>query len=236
MGKAPSAKIDEIRRLEVSVDSFLGKREGPYLYSLAQFGAKLGAVVEIGTYKGRSAIWLAKGAQAVGGQLVYTIDPHYGGSESELRENISRSGLSSVVIPMVMPSMQALENWKVPIGFLWIDGDHSYEGARSDFYGWSRHVIEGGVLALHDTYSFEGVRKLVDEEILKLKGYRVLGQVDSILALQKIQSMSVMDRARRYLTVRLRRIFNRARVKRKHWRALPRKLMRGLAKSGYSCE
>ena len=229
-----SSSINEIRMIEATVEGFLGKREGPYLHALARIGARLGAVVEIGSYKGRSALWLGKACQAVGGHALYAIDPHHGGTEMNFRDNIARAGLSAKVVPLVMPSMQALEDWNEPIGFLWIDGDHSYDAVCQDFYGWSRYVKEGGIVALHDTYSFEGVRQLVDEEILSLNGYRVLGQVDSIFAAQKTSSLSTLDTLRWISTVRLRQIYNGARSKRKHWRALPRKMMRAFAKPRFS--
>lgn len=226
--------IDEIRELEASVDGFLGKREGPFLYLLAQIGAKVGSIVEIGSYQGKSALWLGKGAQAVSSGTVYAVDPKHANADNRFRANMSRAGLASTVQPVPMLSSEALKTWNEPIGFLWIDGDHSYEGVALDFYGWSPYVTVNGIVALHDTYSFEGVRKLVDEEILKHDQFRVLGQVDGILALQKTASKSSADKAMGCLTLGLRRIYNYARATRKPWRALPRKLMRGIAKAWMS--
>lgn len=223
------------------MEGFLGNREGVYLYRLAKLGAKLGAVVEIGSWKGKSTIWLAKGSQAVGGQAVYAIDPHVGSpehvqwsqtkinTEQEFRLNMQGAGVESQVIPLIESSMAALRQWHQPVGFLWIDGEHSYEAVAQDFYGWRPHVVDGGIIAFHDTYSWEGVRRLIDEEVLQSPGLRVLGQWDGILALQKCQSLTARDRMRLAAVRRLRLIFNRARLERKHWRALPRKLLRAMA-------
>jgi MMP 1-O-methyltransferase len=201
----------------------------------------LGSVVEIGSWKGKSTVWLAKACQTINGGPVYAIDPHVGGpsyddlgykgvnTETEFRENIAAAGVSSIIIPWVMPSSQALLQWQNPIGFLWIDGDHSYEGVSADFYGWSQHVREGGIIAFHDTYHEEGVRQLVDDEVLKLTGYRVLGQVDGIFAVQKANVLSMADVIRCMATRYLRKVYNHARVERKHWRAIPRKIMRGFS-------
>lgn len=230
MGRASLPAIAEIRKLEAEIDGFLGKREGPFLHLLAQSGAKLGNIVEIGSYQGKSALWLGKGAQAVSQRRVYAIDPKHARADSRFTANMSQAGLGSTVQPMAMRSSDALKSWNEPIGFLWIDGDHSYEGAAFDFYGWSPHVTVDGIVALHDTYSFAGVRKLVDEEILKHDQFRVLGQVDGNLALQKTVSKSRVDRAMGRLTLGLRRLYNNGRAARKPWRALPRKLMRGIAK------
>ena len=233
--------IQDIRKIADGIDGWLGGREGPYLYRLTRLGAKYGVVVEIGSWKGKSTVWLAKAALAAGGKQVFAIDPHVGGksydelgfkginTEKEFRDNIAQAGVSSVVSPLVMPSNAALVGWQQPIGFLWIDGDHSYEGASDDFYGWSPHVPEGGVIAFHDTYHEEGVRRLIDDEVLTMTGYRVLGQVDGIIALQKSNVLTIRDQWHLALIRRLRRVYNDARVRRKHWRALPRKAMRGLA-------
>ena len=224
-----SDSLKDIQKITDQVDGWLGRREGPYLYSLAKIGSQLGVVVEIGSWKGKSTIWLAKGCEAVLGAKVCAIDPHGGGSEKEFRQNIRLAGVEPFLIPIVKTSMEAVKGWDQPIGLLWIDGDHSYESVRNDFFCWEPYVVERGMIALHDTYSWEGVRRVVDEEILKLDRFRVLGQMDSILVVQKIRSLTVLDRTKRGLVVCLRQIFNKARAERRHWRALPRKLLRGLS-------
>ena len=233
--------IQEVRRLSDEIPGWLGNREGPYLYKLTCLGALLGVVVEIGSWKGKSTVWLAKASQAVNGGQVFAIDPHVGGpsydqlgyvginTEAEFKENIAKAGVSSLVVPLVMTSNSAVMEWRNQIGFLWIDGDHSYEGAAQDFYRWTPYLREGGIVAFHDTFHEVGVQKLIDGEVLAMDGFRVLGQVDGILALQKVAFISKRDIARRAVVRYLRRIYNNARLQRRHWRALPRKLMRGLA-------
>jgi MMP 1-O-methyltransferase len=223
------------------VNGWLGRREGPYLYRLAKCASRLGVVVEIGSWQGKSTIWLAKGSESANGNEVYAIDPHVGGPDQEkiglinvnteqaFRQNIRNAGLEGRVIAIVKPSVDALEGWHRTIGMLWIDGDHSYEAVAKDFYGWTPFVVEGGVIALHDTYSWEGVRKLVDEEILLDPSYRVLGQVDATLAVQKTSHLTSTDRLKINATRRLRRIYRNARVNGYHWRSVPRKILRGLA-------
>ncbi len=223
------SSVQEIKKITDKVDGWLGRKEGQYLYSLAKLGSKLGGVVEIGSWKGKSTIWLAKGCEATPGAKLYAIDPHRGGSEEEFRRNIRMAGVESVLVPIVQASMDAVQGWEQPIGLLWIDGDHRYESVRDDFFVWERHVVEGGIIALHDTYSWEGVRKLVDEEILRSDRFEVLGQWDGILSVRKVPHLSLSARAKRGLFVFLRALFNRGRSERRHWRALPRKLLRGLS-------
>ena len=95
------------------------------------------------------------------------------------------------------PSLVAVEGWANKIGLLWIDGDHRYEAVNADFYRWEPYVVDGGIVVFHDTYSWEGVRRLVDNELLYLTNYRVLGQVDRILAIQKVRLLSTVDLMRR---------------------------------------
>ena len=236
-----SLSIQEIQKITDRVDGWLGKWEGPYLYSLAKIGSTKGAIIEIGSWKGKSTIWLAKGSKAVNGEKVYAIDPHIGGpdyeklgykdihTEGEFKENIRIAGVESIVILLVETSMEVVRRWDLPIGFLWIDGDHGYKSVRDDFFSWEPYVVEGGVIALHDTYSQEGVRRVVDEEILRIDKFQVLGQVDGILAVKKVRSLSPLHRVKRGLVIYLRQIFNKARIERRHWRALPRKLLRGIS-------
>lgn len=233
--------IQEICAIADRVDGWLGKREGPYLYELARIGSKIGVVVEIGSWKGKSTVWLAKGSAAINGGRIYAIDPHVGSPElkmlgyseadthGEFLKNIRTAGIESLVHPLIKTSMEALKEWSFPIGLLWIDGDHNYESVRSDFFGWEPFVVDEGIIAFHDTYSWEGVRRVVDEEVLRNERFKVLGQVDGILAVKKVHFLSFFDRLHRALIFHLRQIYNKARIERRHWRALPRKLLRALS-------
>ena len=236
-----ASKVSEVAAVAAKIDGWLGKREGPYLYALARSMPSRGVIVEIGSWKGKSTVWLAKAAESINGPDVFAIDPHVGGpdldkvglfnvrTEAEFLENMRTAGLSHRVHAIVKSSMSALEEWREPVAFVWIDGDHSYESVAQDFYGWSKYLTPRGIIAFHDTYSWEGVRRLVDEEVLLLKDFKVLGQVDGILAVQKVISLGFWDQLKRNTVRRLRRIYNSARVHRYHWRALPRKLLRTIA-------
>ncbi len=238
-----TSSIQDIRKITDRIDGWLAKREGPYLYSLSQFGARLGVVVEIGSWKGKSTVWLAKGSEKVDGEKIYAVDPHLGGpdqarlgltdiqTEKEFKENIRLAGVQARVVPLVMTSMQAVKNWNQPIGLLWIDGDHSYRSVQQDFFNWQPHVVEGGIIAFHDTCSWAGVRRFIDEEILSLDGYRIIGHVKEIVAIKKVPDGSRVNRLKKSLFIYLREIYNRDRENRKQRRAIHVKIMRGLART-----
>jgi len=98
---------------------------------------------------------------------------------------------------MVMKSSEAAQGWCQPVRLLWIDGDHNYEAVKEDFLLWEPHVIEGGVIALHDTYTWEGPRKVVEENILRSDRFSILGLVDSITAVKKIQRIPTRSKIKR---------------------------------------
>lgn len=221
--------FEEVKEIADRVEGLLGSREGGYLFALSRVGSKMGAVVEIGSWKGKSTVWIAKGSEAVGGAKVYAIDPHFEGTEREFAENIRRAGVGSHVVPIVKTSEAAVADWKLPIGFLWIDGSHTYEIVRKDFLGFAPYVVPGGVIAMHDTYSHEGVRKFVEEEVLTSDRFRVIGQFDSILAVRKVERLSLGARLKRRAVILLRRLWKKARAERRHWRTLPRWILRALA-------
>src|SRR5207247_8686993 len=133
-----------------------------------------GAIVGIGSSRGRSTIIPAAAARAAGREPVVAIDPHLRGSEGQFRANVAAAGLSDRVASLVMRSDEAAATWHDPIRLLWIDGAHGYEAVKGDFTDWEPFVVTGGVIALHDTYAREGPRRLVEEPIPPLPRLRSL--------------------------------------------------------------
>lgn len=168
-------KLKEIRDLVKGIDPQMSilDMEGEYLYKLAK-NAKEGIVVEIGSWKGRSTIWLAKGSN----QDVWAVDPTLA---EEFFENLENAGVSHLVKAKRLTSRKMIELVPiVKIGLLFIDGDHSYKEVKFDFDNWSKFLIDGGTIALHDTIAYEGPRRIVVEDILgssKWKIIRICGQI-----------------------------------------------------------
>lgn len=118
-----------------------------FLYELSYSLQGKGEIVEIGTCAGKSTIALAFGQKQKNGRKVYTIDiqehPHF-------KANLARAQVDDWVIPIVNRSSLEAKKWRDPIELLWIDGDHRYKAIVTDIKSWSRFVIEGGYMALHD--------------------------------------------------------------------------------------
>ena len=155
------------------VRGFLTDDEGALLFELACEAGRLGPVLEIGSWCGRSTIWLAQGAKTAGTRVL-ALDHHRGSEEHqpgemfydpdlidrdgrvdtlrEFRRNIAQAGVEDVVIPIVAPATLAAKHWTTPLGLLFIDGGHSLDAALADYRNWSQHVVKGGLLVIHDVF------------------------------------------------------------------------------------
>lgn len=130
--------------------------------------------VEVGSYCGRSTVWLGAAAERVGTTL-FAVDHHRGSEENQagwehhdsdvvdvrtglmdtlpfFRQAIHDAGLEHVVVAVVGRSPLVAAAWSTPLGFVFIDGGHGEDPARLDYDGWSPHVAPGGTLAIHDVF------------------------------------------------------------------------------------
>jgi predicted O-methyltransferase YrrM len=131
-------------------------------------------VVEVGSYRGRSAVALAAGLRPGSKIRIFAVDPHdefrglRGGvfgppDQAALYRNLSRAGVGEAVAVVSLRSTEAAAGWPSPnIGLLWLDGDHSYEAVTGDFAAWRRHLAPGAVVAFHDSDT-EDVARVLDE-------------------------------------------------------------------------
>ncbi len=153
-------------RLHDSIQGQLAVEESRFLLHAAR-GRR--TIVEIGSYRGKSAAMLALGSAPAG--HVTAIDPHIraegagttaycADDEHAFRQTMDRLGLAARVTHIVKASADARPDWPdTPIDLLWIDGDHSYEAVRRDLEDWAPLVRPGGILAAHDYTHREGVRR-----------------------------------------------------------------------------
>ena len=153
--------------------------EGAALCATAEAYAAVGPVLEVGSYCGKSAIYLAagvRGARARGvRQQVVTVDHHRGSEEHQpgweyhdasmvdpatgrldtlprLRATLAAAGVEDEVIAIVGHSADVARLWRTPLGMLFIDGGHTDAAAQRDYEGWAPWVAPGGALAIHDVF------------------------------------------------------------------------------------
>jgi predicted O-methyltransferase YrrM len=175
------------------VPGYLTEKEARFLGLLAACVPAKGTIVEIGSYMGRSTVMLAKVASHYGGGPVVAIDPHNSpilldhqsnqtaSSYQDFLDSIQSAGVAAHVEPHAEYSTAVTKSWNRPIRFLWIDGDHTYEGAKSDLDGFFPHVVHQGVVAFHDALSnFPGPIRVFVEDVLRSDRFGPAGFVQSI--------------------------------------------------------
>jgi predicted O-methyltransferase YrrM len=180
---------EETRR----VPGHLTENEARFLGLLAACVPAKGTIVEIGSFKGRSTVMLAKVASHYGCGPIASIDPHNSpilvniptnpepSSYQDFLANLRAAGVSNHVEPHARYSKEVAKSWNRPIRFLWIDGDHSYEGAKSDLDGFFPHLVHGGVVAFHDALNvFPGPIRVFVEDVLRSDRFGPAGFVQSI--------------------------------------------------------
>ena len=152
---------------------FMPPDEGLALHEAA-LGAVDGPLLEVGTYCGKSAVYLGAAARERG-TVLFTVDHHHGSEENqagwehhdadlvdpatgrldtlpEFRRTIAAAGLEDAVIAILGDSPSVARHWSTPLGFLFIDGGHGSEPAHADYEGWAELVAPGGILAIHDVF------------------------------------------------------------------------------------
>lgn len=157
-----------------SVKGFLDPEEGAALYEQALAVAALGPCLEIGSYCGKSTVYLGSACKKAN-SILFAVDHHRGSEEHQLgeeyhdptlydsqfgkmdsfrefRHTLARAQLESAVVPIVAPSHLAARYWATPLSMVFIDGGHSMEAALTDYRAWAPHVVCGGWLAIHDVF------------------------------------------------------------------------------------
>jgi MMP 1-O-methyltransferase len=164
----------DLIRAADAAPGFMPAAEGLALFDAAAAYAVCGPVLEIGSYCGKSTIYLAAAASAAG-QLIVTVDHHRGSEEHQLgweyhdpalvdpgtgridtlpslRATLAAAGLEEHVIVVVGRSADVARLWGTPLGLVFIDGGHTEAAAVTDYEGWAPWVTPGGALAIHDVF------------------------------------------------------------------------------------
>lgn len=167
----------ELRARALATKGFMPENEGDALFDAACRGARNVAdrpFVEVGSYCGRSTVWLG-GAARSSGRILFAVDHHLGSEENQpgwewhdptlvdprtgrmdtlpfFRSTMVDACLTDVVVTVAGNSAVVARNWTTPLAFLFIDGGHGAEPATQDYLYWTPHVASGGVLAIHDVF------------------------------------------------------------------------------------
>lgn len=169
--------------------------------TLARFAAEKRNLVEIGVWHGITTSRLRQSMSSDG--ALWAVDPYFrsrvgvcwaqmiahnvvgkvsGGNVQWIR----MTGADAARVRLATPEPQ-------PVDFIFIDGNHSYEGLEADWEGWSSQIAEGGIVALHDSRS-SPVRNIdqagsvifTNEVILHDPNFEMVEAVDSLTVLKRI--------------------------------------------------
>ena len=153
---------------------FMPDDEGLALHRAGLVGAALGPLLEIGSWCGKSAVYLGAAAREAG-TVLFCVDHHRGSEENQVgwehhdphlvdprtgrvdtlpsfRRTIADAGLEGTVIAVVGESSTVATYWRTPLGLAFVDGGHGAGPATADYESWSGHVAPGGILAIHDVF------------------------------------------------------------------------------------
>ncbi len=163
-----------VRSAAEGARGFMPPDEGLALFDAASTVAVEGPLLEVGSYCGKSSIYLGAAARERD-TLLFAIDHHRGSEENQpgwefhepdlvdpevgridtlprFRRAVHDAGLEPHVIAVVGDSPTVGRYWTTPLAFLFIDGGHGREPAHADFDRWVPHVRAGGTLAIHDVF------------------------------------------------------------------------------------
>jgi MMP 1-O-methyltransferase len=161
----------------LAAKGFMPEDEGLLLFESAVERAPHGPLLEVGTYCGKSAVYLGAAVREAGGPdgVVVTVDHHRGSEENQagwehhdatlvdpevgrmdtlpvFRRTVHDAGLEDLVVAVVGRSTTVSALWRTPLSLLFIDGGHAEEHAQNDYTGWARWVMAGGLLVIHDVF------------------------------------------------------------------------------------
>ncbi len=158
----------------LNVKGFLDEAEARRLYVLALEASKSAPCLEIGSYCGKSAIFLGTACRE-NNAVLFSVDHHTGSEEQQpgqeyfdpdlldretgkidtlrlFRKTIDDFNLGNAVIPIIGRSEIVGSAWTTPLSLIFIDGSHAYESVLSDYQTWAKHVLPGGYLVFHDIF------------------------------------------------------------------------------------
>jgi predicted O-methyltransferase YrrM len=206
------APQEQARATAATIEGWLTDAEGELLFRLAAGCPPKLPVVEIGSWKGKSTVWLASGVRPSAGTVVFAIDPHEQSLEDpgattleELMTNLARSGVAHVVVPIVAASHDVATTFAQTAGVVFVDGSHLEDAVRIDLADWFPKLADGGVLALHDVLNerWPGPRRAIRRFMWRSTEINTVQFVDSIAWMTKVKRNTPSDRMRNRLAVLL---------------------------------
>ena len=204
----------ELLKHALDATGFMPPEEGMALFEYAVERLPHGPAVEIGTYCGKSSVYLGAAAKLTGG-TVFTVDHHHGSEENQagwehhdttlvdertgrldtlptFRRTIEQAGLEDEVVAVIGASTTVSRWWTTPVSLLFIDGGHGVEPAQLDYRGWAPKVMPGGLLLVHDVFPdpADGGRPPYEEIYLPALASKQFAEIDAVGSLRVLRRLS----------------------------------------------
>ena len=203
--------LDELLDAARAATGFMPDEEGEFLHAHAVTAAPRGPLLEVGSYCGKSTVYLAAAARQAGA-TVFAVDHHRGSEENQsgwehhdpclvdprtglmdtlprFRATIHDAGLEDVVVAVVGRSATVARHWRTPFALVFIDGGHGEDPAHTDYESWAPWVDREGLLLIHDVFPDPADGGRPPYEIYRralADGFTEIGACGSMRALQRI--------------------------------------------------
>jgi len=194
MTEQPPAGFATAWSLTQAVDGWMTQDQGQRLWDAASRVPEGGQIVEIGSFRGRSMIVLARAAATAGS--IVAIDPHAGNDRGPqeisgyedaaaldheaFNRNLTHAGVRDRVTHVRAFSSAAHDDVRGKVDLLYIDGAHRYGPARGDIRDWGARVVPGGTMLIHDSFSSVGVTLAILRELVPSRRWRYAGRSGSL--------------------------------------------------------
>ena len=194
MSSSDDVAMSDLEQALDGVDGWFSPEQVARVVALASAVPPTGRIVEIGSFRGRSMIAIARSAPE--GAEIVAIDPHAGndrgpqeieGFEDEAAvdskvflTNLERAGVRDRVTYVRKFSHDALDDVPGPIDLLHIDGAHRYKPASDDIATWGAKVVDGGSIVVHDSFSSVGVTLALATKLAFSGRWRYAGRSRSL--------------------------------------------------------
>jgi hypothetical protein len=214
MSTAASQGFDAALAAVAEVEGWMTDAQARRLWDRAADVGAPANIVEIGSYRGRSAIVLARAATP--GATVFAIDPHAGNDRGPQQiegtaeegqtdhesflSNLERGGVSDRVRHVRLPSSEAHGAIEGQIALLYVDGAHRYAPARDDIRDWGARVAPGGTMLIHDGFSSVGVTLATLRLLAFGREFAYAGRSGSLVEYRRTAGLSGRERRRNALS------------------------------------
>jgi len=186
--------IEKTSQLTSHIIGWLSDGECELLYALAKNVPAGQAIVEIGSWAGKSTVWLAKGTMAGHNCTVYSVAPQpqtrldkglgLMNTYPAFATNIAKARVDHIVVPLSASSAAVAAYWQHQVGLLWMDISRDYEDIERHFLAWKPHLPPEAIVALHDC-DHPGPAEFVDHHFRSSSDFAVIDRVDTVVVAQR---------------------------------------------------